>query len=245
MFDALMWLVLAIVFVALPISIILLIIRAIKKKPIKKNLKLIGALVVAALVVFIVAMFAPDDTPTEESQSTTQEAAISTTAEATTEEITTTEPTTEEATTARFGSAMVECFKSFGFTHEEAEEMEKIFKTVGLTDISNVRYAIGDGIDKLQAFTCDIFDYSKAKDGLSVHFTVDKRQLCFISLDGIPATNVDYAYINIFGNVKFKTSSGKRSVTLYDVWDENGEIIPNAVGYKAVFDYENKKITAY
>jgi hypothetical protein len=94
MFDALMWLVLAIVFVALPISIILLIIRAIKKKPIKKNLKLIGALVLAALVVFVVAMFAPDDTPTEESQSTTQEAVISTTAEATTEEITTTEPTT-------------------------------------------------------------------------------------------------------------------------------------------------------
>lgn len=94
MFDALMWLVVAIVFVALPISIILLIVRAIKKKPVKKNLKLILALIVAALVVFVVAMFTPDDTPTEESQSTTQEAVVSTTAEATTEETTTTEPTT-------------------------------------------------------------------------------------------------------------------------------------------------------
>ena len=100
MFDALMWLVLAIVFVALPISVILLIVRAIKKKPVKKNLKLILALIVAALLVFIVAMFTPDDTPTEESQST-EEATISMAAEATTDETTTTEPTTAEPTTAK------------------------------------------------------------------------------------------------------------------------------------------------
>ena len=91
MFDALMWLVLAIVFIALPISIILLIIRAIKKKPVKKILKTIGVLFLAALVLFIAAMFAPDDTPTEETQST--ETVESTTVETTTE-TETTEPTT-------------------------------------------------------------------------------------------------------------------------------------------------------
>ena len=136
-------------------------------------------------------------------------------------------------------------FVWLGFTNDEAQEMSKIFKTVGITDISNIQTFGNAGIDNLQAFRCNIYDSDPDKGGLSVHFTVDKRQLCFISLDGIATTKVDYAYINIFGNVKFKTSNSKKSVTLYDIWDENGEIIPNAIGYKAVLDYENKKITPY
>jgi hypothetical protein len=35
------------------------------------------------------------------------------------------------------------------------------------------------------------------------------------------------------------------NVVLYDIWNEDGTINEDAVGYKAVFDYENKKITNY
>lgn len=177
-------------------------------------------------------------------EETTTKPNISTTETPTVAEVATS-PVTEVETTVQQSSLIVMQFTSLGFTYDEAKEMEEIFATVGITEISNIQPVGNNGIDNLQAFICDIFDYSKDKGGISAHFTIDKRQLCFISLDGIPETKVDYAYINIFGNVKFKTSSGKRSVTLYDVWDENGEIIPNTVGYKAVFDYENKKITAY
>lgn len=151
------------------------------------------------------------------------------------------ESSTEEAVIV----PMEKQFVDLGFTEEEATEMKDIFATVGITEISNIKKAVGDGIDNLQSFTCDVFEYRKDKGGISLHFTIDKRQLCFMSLDGIPTTKTDYAYINILGNVKFKTSNSVKSVTLYDVWDENGEIIPDAVGYQAVFDYENKKITAY
>lgn len=140
---------------------------------------------------------------------------------------------------------MIEQFMTLGFTESEASEMKEIFETVGITEISNIQ-GIGDAsIDNLKAFTCDIFDYRADKGGISAHFTIDKRQLCYISIDGIPTSKLDYAYINIFGNVKYKTSNSVASVTMYDVWDEEGEIIPDAIGYKAVFDYENNKITSY
>ena len=32
---------------------------------------------------------------------------------------------------------------------------------------------------------------------------------------------------------------------MYDIWDENGEIDPNAIGYKAIFDYNKMEISAY
>lgn len=221
-----------ILFVLLPLFTIMLIVKALKRKPIKRILLAIGISAICLFAAITIGLFnVPEEMVAE----------LSTTTEAET----TTELVTEIETTIQYGSVMVEQFKALGFTQEEAEEMESIFNTVGITKIRNIRYALGTGIDDLQSFVCDIFDYSKDAGGVSVHFTIDKRQLCFISLDGIPATKTDYYYIDIFGNVKAKTSSGKKSVTLYDVWDDNGEIIPNAVGYKAVFDYENKKITAY
>ena len=226
MFDTLMWLVLAIVFVALPISIILLIVRAIKKKPVKKILKTIGVLFFAALVLFIAAMFAPDDTPTEETQSTEVE---TTTFEQVTEVETTTELVTEEGTTVQYGSVMVEQFKSLGFTQKEAEKVEKIFKTVGITKISNIQAVGNNGIDKLQAFKCDIFDLQRDKGGPSLLFTVEKRQLCHMSLNGFMNSN----------------SLEYDSIVLYDIWNEDGTINTNAIGYKNVVDYENGKITKY
>ena len=163
-----------------------------------------------------------------------------------------TTPTTEtpagnnpEDDTKTESNPMEAQFKALGFTSDEAAKMEEIFATVGIAEINTIQAGIGSGIDNLQSFTCNIYDSSADKGGLSVLFTIEKRQLCFIALNGIPTTKVDYAYINIFGNVKFKTSNGKKSVTLYDIWDENGEIIPGAIGYKAVLDWGNKKITEY
>lgn len=136
-------------------------------------------------------------------------------------------------------------FKDLGFTDAEAKNMKEIFTTVGITEVNNIQAVGNASIDNLKVFQCDIYDYHADKGGISVHFTTDKRKLCFISLDGIATTKVDYYYVNIFGNVKSKTSNGKTSVTLYDKWDENGEIDNNSIGYKAVFDYENKEINNY
>lgn len=129
----------------------------------------------------------------------------------------------------------------FGFNEEEAKTIEKHFNTVGITSINNVKIMAGTDINNLCAFQCKIFDY----DSLTLNFTIENRQLCYAEIAGLPSTNVDYFYVNIFGNVKAKTQNGITSVTLYDVWDSNGEIIPGAVGYKAVFDYNNKEIKPY
>ena len=227
MFGFLMWSVVMILFVALPISIVLLIVRAIKKTPVKKILQSILALIIIAFSCFVGALFsAPSDEQTEELQSTESEAI---TLEQTTEAEITTELITDAETTVQYGSAMVEQFKSLGFTQEEAEEVEVIFKTVGITKISNIQAVGNNGIDKLQAFRCDVFDSSRDKGGASLLFTVEKRQLCHMSLNG---------FMN-------SLTLGYDSVVLYDIWNEDGTINNDAIGYKYVVDYENGKITKY
>lgn len=226
------------IFVVYPALTFLLIVNAKKKKPVKPILKWYGitfGILVFALIVGVIAMPDTDEVSTDEP----------TTMQVGTQEPTTKEKVTNPPTTTVLQDTMIEQFKLLGFSQTEAEEMKEIFTTVGIDKISNIQYGAGSGIDNLQAFVCDIYDYQRDKGGVSVHFTIDKRQLCFISLDGIPATKADYAYINIFGNVKVKTSNSTRSVTLYDKWDENGEIDKNSIGYKVVFDYENKKLENY
>lgn len=226
----------------LPVMIVILITQAIRKKLSKKFLWVLAITAGCfwiSLFVSIGTSPETDDFAMVDEHTTTQVETTAKTQEPTTKEQETNPPTTAPQNT------MVKQFKSLGFTQAEAEEMKDIFATVGITEISNIQFAVGDGIDKLQTFKCDIFDYHASKGGVSVHFTIDKRQLCFISLDGIPTTKADYAYINVLGNVKAKTSNTTTSVTLYDKWDENGEIDENAIGYKAVFDYENRKIENY
>ena len=87
----------------------------------------------------------------------------------------------------------------------------------------------GTGIDELQSFQGALYDTSAYKWGASTLFTIDKRQLCFISINSF--------YNNITGEYD--------TATLYDKWDKNGEIDPNSIGYKAVLDYENKEIVDY
>lgn len=226
-------------FIVYPALTVLLIVKAKKKEPIKpvfKGYGLVTIILFCALIAGAMTMPDTDEPTTVQVETTTAESKESTAKK---------ETTTQEPTTAVPQDTMVEQFKALGFTETEAKEMKEIFTTVGITEINNIQHITGDGIDKLQAFRCDIYDYHRDKGGIFVHFTIDKRQLCFISLDGIPTTKADYAYINIFGNVKVKTSNTTKSVTLYDKWDENGEIDENSIGYKAVFDYDNKKIEKY
>ena len=124
---------------------------------------------------------------------------------------------------------MVQQFISLGFTQAEAENMKAIFNTVGITEISNIQAVGNNGIDNLQVFNCDIYDYHREKGSPYIRFVIDKRQLCFISMDGL------------YGD----SYSDRNNVELYDIWDENGEIDKSAIGYQAVFDYENSKITEY
>ena len=192
-------------------------------KSTKRLLQVMIIVVAFVIVCFSIALFA---TPSGEQQPTGIE---TTTSEPTTAEEATTELVTEEKTTVQVVSAMVEQFKSLGFTQKEAEKVEKIFKTVGITEISNIQAVGNNGIDKLQAFKCDIFDSQRDKGGPSLLFTVEKRQLCHISLNG------------------FKNSLTLQydSIVLYDIWNEDGTINKDAIGYKNVVDYENGKITKY
>lgn len=261
MSDVFLWLWLATMLLVPPSLLIVLIVRLVKKKSkwqVLVSIPFFISLSFLFLATSILTVEVPETsetTTTEQVETTTEKQVVTTTEKPTTTEkvttpptttkkaVTTTAPVTEKAAKPK-ADTMVSQFVALGFTQAEAKEMKKIFTTVGITEISNIKPAAGSGIDKLQSFTCDIYDYHRDKGGVSVHFTIDKRQLCFISLDGIPSTKTD-AYINIFGNVKFKTTNSTRSVTLYDKWDENGEIDESAMGYIAVFDYENKKITKY
>lgn len=120
-------------------------------------------------------------------------------------------------------------FKDLGFTDAEAQKMKEIFTTVGITEIYDIQSMAGSGIDKLQSFKAALYDTSVYKWGASTLFTIDKRQLCFISINSFKN--------NITGEYD--------SATLYDKWDENGKIDTNSIGYKAVLDYENKEIVDY
>ncbi len=131
-------------------------------------------------------------------------------------------------------------FIEIGFTQTEAESLVDKFTTMGLTDVSNIEASVGDGIDGLQSFRAKIFDY----DTLTLQFTIENRQLCYVSVNGFPAEKVDF-YINFFGKLKYKIVNSKKSIIFYDIWDENGEIIEDAVGYKAVWDRESNTIKEY
>ncbi len=136
---------------------------------------------------------------------------------------------------------LAEQFLEQGFSPDEAKLLEEHFCTMGIKSISNLTPVAGNGIDNLQSFQCTIYDYST----ITFNFTIENRKLCYAELAGIPTEKADYAYVNIFGNVKIKTKNTTKSVTFYDVWDSEGEVIEDAVGYKAVFDYESKKINEY
>ena len=131
-------------------------------------------------------------------------------------------------------------FVAIGFTEAEAASLVDKFTTMGLTEVSNIDAITGNGIDGLQAFRAKVFDY----DTLTLQFTIENRQLCYVSVNGFPAEKVEY-YINFFGKLKYKIVNTKKEIVFYDIWDENGEIIENAVGYQAIWDRESNTIKEY
>ena len=138
-------------------------------------------------------------------------------------------PDNSTTTTAEQVVPMEDQFVALGFTEEEAEEVKVIFETVGITDISNIRATGNGSIDDLQAFQCDVYGSSADNGGMSLLFTVENRRVCHISLNGF------------YNSTLMKYDS----VVLYDIWNEDGTINEDAVGYKNVVDYENGKITEY
>ncbi|MBR2972391.1 MAG: hypothetical protein IKC61_05645 [Clostridia bacterium] len=148
--------------------------------------------------------------------------------------------TTNNTTDDTQDKTMQQQFEELGFNEQEALTLVDKFTTMGLTDVSDIKTAVGDGIDGLQTFTAKVFDY----ETLTLQFTIENRQLCYVSVNGFPTETVDF-YINFFGNLKYKIVNTKKNVIFYDIWDENGEIIEDAVGYKAVWDRENNTIKEY
>ena len=130
---------------------------------------------------------------------------------------------------------------SLGFTEDEAKTISTHFSTIGVNEAYDMVKIMGNNLDGLCSFRCFVYDSKR----LTLNFTTENRELCFAEIAGIPTVKTDYYYINLFGNLKRKVSASSTSVTMYDVWDEDGEVIPGAIGYKAVFDYENSKIEEY
>ena len=132
-------------------------------------------------------------------------------------------------------------FVEIGFNESEAQDLENKFNIMGLTEIRDIKLAIGNGIDGLQSFIAKVFD----TEALTLQFTIENRQLCYVSLNGFRTEKIEGVYVNIWGNLKFKIVDSKASIVLYDIWDENGEIIEGATGYKAIYDYKNNLLSEY
>ena len=183
-------------------------------------------IVIGVFVLFFVigTLFGDDTTQTIE------------TTEATTQKVTTTESTTAESNSL----SLEEQFEDIGLTSEEAKEYAGIFEKLGIKEISNIEALIGTGIDNLQSFRCQLYDYQS----LQVNFTVDKRVLCYVEIAGLPSTKTEF-YISMFGNLKTKQVQTTTTVTMYDKWDDNGEIDNSKNPFLAVLDYENQSISDY
>lgn len=125
-----------------------------------------------------------------------------------------------------------------GFTEDEAESIRDIFMTVGITEIGSIKSGPGDGIDNLQSFVAPVFNSNQ----LQVNFAIENRTLCFIELAGIPASQYE-AYVSMFGKLKVRKVDTSIAVTLYDIWDENGEIAEGEAGYMAVYNHDEQIIS--
>ena len=120
-----------------------------------------------------------------------------------------------------------ETFSQNGFTQAEIDSYEGMLNKVGITDFHDVDI-VENG--RMHIVTGKIFD----SDSLQLNMTLEDRKIIVITVAGLPDTDTE-AYINWRGKLKFRTVNSKRSVDLY--YDAEG-------GYLAVFDWENKTITA-
>lgn len=119
-------------------------------------------------------------------------------------------------------------FLANGFTENEISKYNEILNNVGVTDYHDVE-VIENGI--MHIIRGKIFD----SDVLQLNITLEKREIIYIELAGIPAEKTE-TYINWRGKIKFKTVGTKKSVDLY--YDTEG-------GYIAKLDWENKTVVPF
>lgn len=272
MYDAFLGLFAITLFIALPVFVILLIVRAMKKKPIKKivqSLLLCVAFGIVCIIGGVITM--PEDTQTEMPQgtevATTQPVATteaetekeSATAEETTKavESTTAEPTTEAETTAeRIESTtetkafteqelMIMQFETLGLTKSEAEEAQKIFENVGITKIRNISKELGTttGVDGEVRYNCDFSSFNRRSEGIGLTFVIMRRKIQRIDISHFPHGNTRNMYKSL---TLFEGVQESDSISLYYKKLKGYlEIDENSVGYRAVYDSSTHSVSKY
>lgn len=119
-------------------------------------------------------------------------------------------------------------FSSKGFTDDEISRYDEILTNVGITDYHDVEI-IENGF--MHIVRGKIYD----SNVLQLNMTLENREIIVITLAGIPDYESE-AYINWRGKLKFKQQKTTRSIDLF--YDMDG-------GYVAKFDWENMMITPY
>lgn len=226
------------------VSLIALVISAIIKKPTKKWVVLFASFFLVFLSAGILTITSSDNEQLESTYQTEanliEDADVSTTNEVNTETESQQVSNTLEEPSGNESSDISSKMVSLGFTEDEADRIRDIFTTVGITEMGSVKPGAGDGIDNLQSFIAPVFNSYQ----LQVNFTIENRTLCYIELAGIPASKYE-TYVSMFGKPKVREVDTVIAITLYDIWDENGEIAEGAVGYKAVYNNDKQTLTAY
>lgn len=147
---------------------------------------------------------------------------------------------------------MVMQFEELGLTNAEAEEAQKIFANVGITQISNITETMGSsaGIDGEQRYVCWFYDFNPNVDCIKLSFNIVKRKvqrisICFSTygkLGEYPASH-KYKELNLLDSIQEDTYSD--SVTLYYKKLKNCAVDENSVGYRAIYDRETHSISKY
>lgn len=241
MFGTLMWSIVIILFIALPISIILLIIRAIRRKPIKKIFQSIMALIVIALSCFVGALFTvPEDAQTEQPSTTEEEIITPTTSEVVSE--TTTVATIVKPTNQEI---MIKQFIELGFTEDEAKEAQEIFANVGITKISDltVRSRTVDGLDGEIQYTCNFNHFDRKTQEIGLGFIIMRRKIQRVDICNFPHGNTFEFYKSL--TMLDGIEKGDSVVLYYKKLKGYLQVDENSVGYRAVYDSATHSVSKY
>lgn len=147
---------------------------------------------------------------------------------------------------------MVMQFEELGLTNAEAEEAQKIFANVGITQISNITETMGSsaGIDGEQRYVCWFYDFNPNVDCIKLSFNIVKRKVQRISICfsiygklGEYPTSHKYKELDLLDSIQEDTYSD--SVTLYYKKLKNYAVDENSVGYRAIYDRETHSISKY
>lgn len=207
---------------ATPILGVILVIRAVMKKPIKGIAIGLACCVIAIIPLALLGLLPNVVYRGEHETEITDE--VTTTY---TENIETVEETDTDAPVV-VTSDWKTVFSANGFVEDEISDYEEILTNVGITDYHDVE-VIENG--SMHIVRGKIYN----SDVLQLNMTLENRKIVVVTLAGIPDYETD-AYINWRGKLKFKKQQTTRSIDLY--YDVEG-------GYVAKLDWENMLITPY